>query len=365
MTRCRPAALALFAALTAYVVWAQIKIIPDTTRLGNIQVIPSGASGATGATGGTFTQLIWGLSGTQTPRNNISIYAGELIFTNAIFRVTQLGRPCLNSNNQTHALYLMNQTATTSLATVTVNMAGCTPGLWVFAPITPVTLNFNAFYICYSGETNGGDYFYDDPMIPLVNEAAAVSQSAYANNAPPATPPSGANNNTAGHAYVPCNIGYQPYSWMTATPSGATLSNSGTYRGARFTMAATKTVNQLGRPCSTGNSQTHDLWLMDTTGTTSLAHTTVNMSGCVAGTHEWSPVSTVTLNAGTSYLLLSGETIGGDTWYNDSATFSPDATVATLVTSIVAGNGGPATQPIGPYTAVTAGSAFIGASFGY
>ncbi len=102
------------------------------------------------------------------------------------------------------------------------------------------------------------------------------------------------------------------------------------YVGMKFTTGANGlTVSQLGRYVVSGNTQTHDLKLVDAATATDVPNSvvTVATSGATAGTFAYAALSAnVTLQANHTYLLLSHEGNGGsaDSWSSGSNT-----TVAT------------------------------------
>src|SRR5262249_51347092 len=79
------------------------------------------------------------------------------------------------------------------------------------------------------------------------------------------------------------------------------------------------TVTQLGRIMAPGNSASHSLKVVRMSDGADVAGSvvTVNMAGATVGQFRYVPLSSpVTLSAGQTYLVLSQETVGGDTWYN-------------------------------------------------
>jgi hypothetical protein len=118
------------------------------------------------------------------------------------------------------------------------------------------------------------------------------------------------------------------------------------------------TVNSLGRIMVSGNSGSHIVKIVDSTGTDvpggSIA---VSMHGGTPGNFVYANLaSPVTLNAGATYYIVSKETAGGDQWYDfDTALLT--TSVATI-TSAVYGNG--SYIPIG-----TAGHSYAPVDFQY
>jgi hypothetical protein len=80
------------------------------------------------------------------------------------------------------------------------------------------------------------------------------------------------------------------------------------------------TLTSLGRMCLAGNSGSHALKLVSANGTDlSGGSTTVSMAGCTPGKFQYAALpSAITLQANTSYYLLSQETNGGDSGYDYS-----------------------------------------------
>jgi beta-glucanase (GH16 family) len=98
------------------------------------------------------------------------------------------------------------------------------------------------------------------------------------------------------------------------------------YVGMKFTTGSGGlTVSQLGRYVVSGNSQTHDLKLVDAATGIDVPNsvTTVNTSGAAAGTFVYASLpANVTLQPNHSYYLLSHEGNGGssDSWYSGANT---------------------------------------------
>lgn len=151
-----------------------------------------------------------------------------------------------------------------------------------------------------------------------------------------------------------------PSSWVTAIPSGATRNNITAWLGEEFTTVGAISVLGLGRPCLTGNSQTHTLYLSTTAGGSGgvvLGPLTVNMSGCAVGTFI-EATGTASLSSSSTYVCWSSETNGGDLFYDGQA-ISVDSS-ATLVEStfnLTPGN------PPGVPSSGAANTAFVPCTF--
>lgn len=109
--------------------------------------------------------------------------------------------------------------------------------------------------------------------------------------------------------------------------------------GMRVTVgSADISVRSLGRLVLSGNAGTHAVSLLTTSGQ-QLATATVDLAGKPAGSFAYSSLATpVVLRAGSSYLVLSDEVSGGDTWYNYDT--NPVTTSAGQVTAAAYAAGG-------------------------
>lgn len=280
-----------------------------------------------------------------SPRNNFSGFAG-MGFTVGSYSlsVSTLGRACLAGNSGTHIVKLVNAATGDDVSggSVTVPMAGCTPGQITFASLpSPVRLQAGGSYYAVSQETSGGDQFYDTGLVSTTPDAW-VTGPVYWN---------GANYTAAASpnmAYVPPSFQYtvlpeSAESLVTGVIlSDAQLRNDFTgLVGTNLSVGANDlSVNALGRWCVTGNTGTHTLQLINAGTATvvpgSLA--TINMAGCTPGTFAYTLLVTpVTLYAGGSYFLVSGETSGADQWYNSLPLETTSA--AQLTNSVYLNNG--------------------------
>jgi alpha-galactosidase len=117
----------------------------------------------------------------QGLRNDFSGWVGmKLSIRTYPIVVSSLGRVCVAGNSMTHSVKFVNAGDGSDVpgASASLNLAGCTPGQFVFAAITPVTLPAGAVYYLVSQETQGGDRWYDQGRISATN-AAVVNNSVY------------------------------------------------------------------------------------------------------------------------------------------------------------------------------------------
>lgn len=118
---------------------------------------------------------------------------------------------------------------------------------------------------------------------------------------------------------APCNNNV-----IATIPTGTTRNDFAGWVGCTFTPNVTNiTICSLSRLCvHTGDSQSHTIYICSGSGSGTytissvLASATVSMSGISSGATVSTSVSTVTLTAGTKYVLLCAEFNGGDLWYD-------------------------------------------------
>ncbi len=136
-------------------------------------------------------------------RNDFTGWVGmKLTLGTAPLSVSALGRICVANNSQTHTVKFVKVSDGSDLAgaSASVNMAGCTPGQFVYSSITPITLAAGASYYLASQETQGGDRWYDQGSISTKTDAV-VKSAAYLYNG--TWYPAG-----AAYTYVPPNFQY-------------------------------------------------------------------------------------------------------------------------------------------------------------
>jgi hypothetical protein len=127
-------------------------------------------------------------------------------------------------------------------------------------------------------------------------------------------------------------VGSNP--WVTSSPSGATARNDLTgCVGAEFTVgSASITVTSVGRWVISGNSQTHNVYIvLASAPTVTVVSGAVNTLGAGAGAFAYQPVIPTTLAASTSYYIESQETNGGDQWYDSNGSAYTVTSDASLV----------------------------------
>ncbi len=151
-------------------------------------------------------------------------------------------------------------------------------------------------------------------------------------------------------------------SFITSVTGGTVRNDFTGYLGGNFSLSSTKTLTAIGRWCLSGNSQTHDVWIVHDDNSGSIAHVTINMTGCTPGTFSYTTTSG-TLTSGVGYACLSSETNGGDSLLDLDSTVT-----TTAVGSFSIGSGSSITsQPLTPIINFTAGTNadFVPCNFKY
>lgn len=123
--------------------------------------------------------------------------------------------------------------------------------------------------------------------------------------------------------------------WVTSQSLGTAYSGPffSNDVGTEFTVAGSPiVVTQLGRWVAAGNTLTHNLKLVRASDSATLATATVDTSTATPGTYVYAPIAPVTLSAGASYYVTSGETSGTDSWYQGGS-----VTIAAGVATSVGG----------------------------
>jgi hypothetical protein len=139
-------------------------------------------------------------------RSNYSGWVGMSVTVGAQpLDVGSLGRIVASGNSSTHLVKIVNATGIDVVgASVSVNVAGGTPGTFVYAALlAPVTLSANATYYIVSQETQGSDQWYDLNTSALTTTDATLAAAVYGAGSS-YTPVSA----TAGHPYVPVDFEY-------------------------------------------------------------------------------------------------------------------------------------------------------------
>ncbi len=170
------------------------------TVTANFQPVPSGVSGGTG------TAFVTGYSvNGRAVRNDFGGWVGMKVTVGAaVLSVNSVGRICAPGNSKTHAVKLVSAATRLDVAggSATVNMAGCTPGQFVYTALGgAINLTAGTSYYLVSQEVAGGDQWYDIAGVSTTADAA-VNNSVYSNGL------SWITISSANTSYVPPNLQY-------------------------------------------------------------------------------------------------------------------------------------------------------------
>ena len=143
-----------------------------------------------------------------------------------------------------------------------------------------------------------------------------------------------------GNGYVPNGLMYYPVaSSFVGTPAVGTLTrnNFGGWLGMKITVGATPlTLRELGRWVIAGNTGIHIVKIVDAATSADVPGGAVSVAtaGTPAGMRYAALPAPVTLAANKSYLIVSQETSGGDSWYEAGAVQTYNSSIATINNAI-------------------------------
>lgn len=139
-----------------------------------------------------------------TLRNNFSGDIGVSFTPSANDTITSLGIWVVSGNSQSHTIYLIDATACTVLASVSVNCSGATPNQYLYGSITPVAVTSGHGYIIAFQVFSGGDQWYDDNTSITTTAFAVGGTPIFVSPDPPAGNCSAAGS--PGNSYGPVNF---------------------------------------------------------------------------------------------------------------------------------------------------------------
>ncbi|HEU5080847.1 MAG TPA: DUF4082 domain-containing protein [Opitutaceae bacterium] len=270
------------------------------------------ATAATFTTGQTLSSNTW---------NDYTGWKGMKITVGSTpIIVTDLGRWVLSGNTQTHVVKIVNTSGVT-LGSASVATSGATADQFKYAALTnPVTLSANSSYYIVSEETNGGDYIRGSGTVLSHTGVAMINNAVRSTDGVTFT-----NEGTTDNCSGPVSFEYYiEATFVTGQSLSSTNWNNYTgWKGMKITVgSAPIIVTQLGRWVLSGNTQSHTVKLVNTSGTT-IASAAVATSGATAGQMKYVALSTpVTLSANTDYYIVSQETNGGDYWWGSNTTLN-------------------------------------------
>lgn len=140
---------------------------------------------------------------------------------------------------------------------------------------------------------------------------------------------------------------------LTSQTLGTLRSNYTGRVGFSFVAASNFSITELGRWVVSGNSQSHVLRIQSITSGGTVVNpidsVTVNTSGAPVGAYLYGTLSSpVSIVSGTTYLISSDETSGGDQWYDNDTT----ATIASVGNTLIAAGQDPAGFPHGYFATI-------------
>ena len=249
----------------------------------------SGGSGTTG--GGPF---VTGYAG-STARNDYSGWVGmQLTVGSSSLTVTAVGRLCLAGNSAHHMVEFAS--FSTGLAvtggSASVNMAGCTPGQFVYANLpAAITLPAGTMYYLASQEVAGGDTWYGSAGVTTTSDAAVTNSAFYGAIWYPSA---GANT-----SYGPPNFEYS-----IAGSSSISVTVGTNISGASFVVDGTTYNSTQVLQWSSGSSHTLSVVSPQSGGTgTQYVWSSWSDAGAISHTVSPTTASTFTANFTTQYLL--------------------------------------------------------------
>jgi RHS repeat-associated protein len=149
--------------------------------------------------------------------------------------------------------------------------------------------------------------------------------------------------------------------FVTGMSLGAQRADSPGWAGMKITTGSQPiTLSSLGRLCGAGNALSHNLKVVRASDNTTVASTTVAMSGCTAGQFKYALLSSpVTLAANTDYIMVSYE-VGSDTFYDWPGTVLTTMSVATVKHGVYTTDSGATWGPAG-----STGNSYVPVDFQY
>lgn len=118
--------------------------------------------------------IVTGFNPNAQLRNDFSGWVGMNITMKVTVNLVSLGRICVSGNSKAHTVKIVKAVDGFDLAEAStiVNMAGCVPGQFVYAPLdSPVTLSAGTRYYLVTEETQGGDRWHDRTVVTTTSAA--------------------------------------------------------------------------------------------------------------------------------------------------------------------------------------------------
>lgn len=261
--------------------------------------------------------------------------------------INKLGRWCWEGNSGTHTVSVLDSADLSVVCSADVDLSGAQAGSFVYADLAqPVILRAEYTYYLVSMEEYNGDSWIDGFAYFQSEHMADFTFMHQIYILPDGT--CAVNDVGLGRGFIGLSFGYTDPEGKTPTAntpafSGVTLSTAnypnglrndvGFFIGSIITVGDEDiTVTDLGRMCWEGNSQIHTLYIAKYSTNRIIAAAKLDMNGKPNGEYAYSALEkSVTLKAGKSYYLMSGEHYNGDVF--------PDACSVTPATDRLAVTG--------------------------
>jgi hypothetical protein len=280
-------------------------------------------------------------------RSNFSGWVGmQITIGSNPLNLTALCRYVLSGDSHTHTVELVNNGAVINGSSVSVDTSGVTPGSFACTDLANgITLNANSSYMVLSQETAGGDTWVDYDTTVTNTSDAAITNAAYSFDNVAFNVFSQAHPN---RDLVPVGFLYgvvltppppppNGTQLITSVATGTPRSDFSGWVGMQITVGNSPlNLTALCRYVLSGNSQTHTVELVSNGAVIDGSSVSVDTSGVTPGSFACTNLASgITLNANSSYMVLSQETAGGDTWvdYDTTVTNTSDAAITNAAYS--------------------------------
>jgi hypothetical protein len=298
----------------------------------------------------------------SSERDNYANYVGIQFVAGAPgINVTQFGIRKGAGGTGVHTVYLVDQTASnTIVASLGINITSANAGQFVYGALSSsINLTQGHLYnLVTIGDSGGGQNWAESSPVTLAS-GFTCPQSIYG----PTTPNGAYTISVANQCYYGLDMVFTvsaAYSNFLVNYASAGTANSFTgFIGGQFVYSrGSPTVTQLGVRWQTGDTS-KTVYLIDTVTQTTIAQTTISLTGGTVGSYYYGSVTPVNLVLGRTYMLVAGlvTSSDGQTWDVGSST----ATISPAFTSLIScysSNANP--NVVSAYTLYTAGCIYHG-----
>lgn len=149
------------------------------------------------------TSWVTGISHSSARNDYSGFLGGSFTVGGSNITVNALARWVISGNSASHIVKITDNSGTT-VASVTINTSGATPGDWKYEFLgAPVVLTASTLYVIQSEEVNAGDEWYSDASYTVT----AVATKGGQRFGSPTWADGGVDN--TGLCYIPCNFYYE------------------------------------------------------------------------------------------------------------------------------------------------------------